>query len=534
MKKRKMSLVFKMVIVTSLVLILGIIQTFAQAQTQPAAQAQDQNQAFILTPKPSSSPRINGAKVFGVRPGHPFLFTIPVTGERPITFSAEGLPEGLQLNKDNGRISGSVATPGTYIVKLKATNKIGSNEREFRICVGDRIALTPPMGWNSYNVFGTGHINQELMKNMAKIMVNSGLIDHGWSYFNLDGGWQGYKRGGKFNAILPDSTVFPDFKGLIDYVHKLGLKFGLYHQAYINSYDKRLGATSNNPAGTYERSKEIHPPLGKYRFHWNDAQQFAEWGTDYLKYDWWKRDLPHAIEMSDALKNVNRDIVYSVCNGAGFTEGYLLSYPESKDHAIGLSYISNLWRSGSDTENSWKSVVENGFTQSPWKDLTGPGHWNDPDMLLIGWTGWGKPKMTSLTPDEQYSHISLWCLLAAPLMLGCDLTKLDDFTLNLITNDEVNEVDQDPLGKMGNQIQLDPYVIALVKELEDGSKAVGFFNMGSTKEKFQFRLSDLGITGKQNIRDLWRQKDLGEFDKTFPSEVNPHGVVFVKLTPVKN
>jgi len=238
--------------------------------------------------------------------------------------------------------------------------------------------------------------------------------------------------------------------------------------------------------------------------------------------------------MSDALKNVNRDIVYSVCNGAGFTEGYLLSYPEAKDHAIGLSYVSNLWRSGSDTENSWKSVVENGFTQSRWKDLTGPGHWNDPDMLLIGWTGWGKPIMTSLKPDEQYSHISLWCLLAAPLMLGCDLTKLDDFTLNLITNDEVIEVDQDPLGKMGDQIQLDTYIIALVKELEDGSKAVGFFNMSTVKEEFQFRLSDIGLQGKQKIRDLWRQKDLGEFDNTFTSEVNPHGVVFVKMTPVKN
>jgi len=529
-----MNLVFKMVIVTSLVLILGSIQIFAQAQTQSSTQAQDLNQSFILTPKLSPSPRINGAKVFGVRPGHPFLFTIPVTGERPITFSAEGLPAGLQLNKENGRISGSVTNPGTYIVKLKATNKSGSNEREFRIHVGDRIALTPPMGWNSYNVFGIRNVNQKAIETNAKAIVASGLIDHGWTYVNVDGGWQGYTRGGQFNGINPDTSRFPDIKGLINSVHDLGLKFGIYHMAYKNSYDRRMGASSDDPSGKfirYENATEGRQ-VGKYLFHWNDAQQFANWEVDYLKYDWWIRDLTLAREMSDALKSVNRDIVYSVCNGAGFTEGYLLKYPEAKDHATGLSYISNLWRSGEDTENSWKSVVENGFTQSPWKDLTGPGHWNDPDMLLIGWTGWGNPKMTSLTPDEQYSHISLWCLLAAPLMLGCDLTKLDDFTLNLITNDEVIEVDQDPLGKMGEQIQLGPYTIALVKELEDGSKAVGFFNMSTVKEKYNFSLSDIGIQGKQVIRDLWRQKDLGEFDKVFSSEINPHGVVLVKMMPV--
>lgn len=496
--------------------------------------AQDKDKEFILTPKPSATPRINGAKVFGVRPGRPFLFAIAATGEKPITFTAEGLPKGLQLNKDNGRITGSLAAPGIYNVMLKATNKKGSNQRAFRIHVGNRLALTPPMGWNSYNVYGTGHINQQLMQNAAKAIVTSGLADHGWNYFNLDGGWQGYKRGGKYNAILPDSTVFPDFKGLVDYIHGLGLKFGLYHQAYINSYDKRIGATSNNPAGAYERSEELHPPLGKYRFHWNEAQQFADWEVDFLKYDWWKRDLQHAIEMSDALKNLNRDIIYSVCNGAGFTNGYNLEYPEATDHATALSYISELWRSGSDTENSWGSVIANGFTQDRWRHLTGPGHWNDPDMMLLGWVGWGeKQHPTALTPDEQYSHMSLWCLLAAPLLLGCDLTKLDEFTLSLLTNDEVIDVDQDPLGKQGKQIQLGAYSIAVVKELEDGSIAVGFFNMSNKKEKIEYRLADIGIQGKQQIRDLWRQKDLGEFENLFPAEVNSHGVVFVKLTPVK-
>lgn len=528
MNKLNKCFLFKSIMTISFFLI--VIWSPAYSQNQLASQSG--NDAYILTPKPSASPRINGAKVFGVRPGHQFLFTIPATGEKPITFSAEGLPEGLKLDKDNGRITGIVTTPGTYKVTLKASNKSGSMDREFTICVGDRIALTPPMGWNSYNVYGIKNVSQNAIEMNAKAMVSSDLINHGWTYVNVDGGWQGHTRSGKFNGINPDSTRFPDLPGLINSIHNMGLKFGIYHMAYINSYDKRLGASSNNPAGVYERTKELHTPPGKYKFHWNDAQQFASWGVDYLKYDWWLRSLPHAIDMSDALKNVDRDIVYSVCNGAGFTEGYFLSYPESKDHATGLSYVSNLWRSGGDTENSWQSVVENGFTQNVWRDLTGPGHWNDPDMLLIGWTGWGKPKMTSLTPDEQYSHISLWSLLAAPLFLGCDLSKLDDFTLNLITNDEVIDVDQDPLGIQGKQIQLGPYSIALVKELEDGSKAVGFFNMNNVKIKYQFNLNDIGIQGKQKIRDLWRQKDLGEFEKVFSTEVNPHGVVFVKMTPV--
>lgn len=447
-------------------------------------------------------------------------------------FEAENLPEGLKLDEKMGRITGKVLTPGTYKVLLKATNEHGSYECEFRIHVGDRLALTPPMGWNSYNVYGTGNIDQELMEKTAEIMVTSGLINHGWTYFNLDGGWQGYSRGGKYNGIFPDSTLFPDFQGLIDYVHDLGLKFGLYHQAYINSYDKRLGATSNNPSGKYERSKGLHEPLGKYKFHWNDAQQFASWEVDYLKYDWWKRNLPHAIEMGDALQKVSRDIIYSVCNGAGFTNGYYLAYPEAKDHATGLSYIAHLWRSGGDTHDSWESVIANGFTQEPWRELTGPGHWNDPDMMLLGWIGWGdENKPTSLTADEQYSHMSLWCLLAAPLLLGCDLTKLDDFTMNLITNDEVIDVNQDPLGIQARQILLDVYKQAFVKEMEDGSVAVGLFNMNTKKEKIRIPWSVAGVKGKQKVRDLWRQKDLGDFEDGFETEVNPHGVVLIKVIP---
>lgn len=494
---------------------------------------ENQDEYYILTPEPAVAPRINGAKVFGVRPGNPFLFTIAATGERPMKFEAENLPDGLNLDEKTGKIVGKIEKPGTYRVMLKASNKHGSAEREFKIDVGSRLALTPPMGWNSYNVYGINHLNQENVEKNLKAFIDAGLINHGWTYFNLDGGWMGYERGGKYNGILPDSSRFPDLQGLIDRVHDAGLKFGIYHQAYKNTYDKRIGGSSDNPDGEYVRSEGLHEPLGKYKFHWNDAQQFASWGVDYLKYDWWLRNLPHAIEMGDALENLDRDIVYSVCNGAGFTDGYLLSYPEAEEHARGLSYNSNLWRSGGDTENSWESVIANGFTQDRWRKLTGPGHWNDPDMMLIGWIGWGdKQHPTSLTADEQYSHMSLWSLLAAPLILGCDLSKLDDFTINLITNDEVIEINQDPLGKQARQILLGVYDQAFVKELEDGSVSVGLFNLNDREKKITLPWEVAGLEGKQVVRDVWRQKNLGEFEDSFEAEVNPHGVVMVKITPV--
>ncbi len=525
----------KQKIVTFVLLTMFVASTaLSQKATETGDQANRQNEDefYILTPPPSVSPKINGAKVFGVRPGNPFLFTISATGERPMNFKAENLPEGLNLNPKTGRITGTIDNPGTYEVILKAANMHGSYESEFKIYVGSRLALTPPMGWNSYNVYGIRYINQERAEMNAKAFVDAGLQNHGWTYFNLDGGWQGYERKGKFHAIVPDEERFPDFQGLIDYVHELGLKFGIYHQAYINSYDKRLGATSNYPDGRYVRSEGPHEPLGEYKFHWNDAQQFAEWGVDYLKYDWWLRNLPHAIEMGDALENLDRDIVYSVCNGAGFTDGYQLEYHEADEHAKGLSYNSHLWRSGADTEDSWKSVIANGFTQARWGDITGPGHWNDADMMLLGWIGWGDEQHpTSLTADEQYSHMSLWCLLASPLLLGCDLTKLDDFTLNLITNDEVIAVNQDPLGKMAKQHLLDIYQQAWVKEMEDGSVSIGLFNLNTIPETINISWELAGLSGKQKVRDLWRQKDLGVFENEFEAEVRPHGVILIRVEP---
>jgi alpha-galactosidase len=203
----------------------------------------------------------------------------------------------------------------------------------------------------------------------------------------------------------------------------------------------------------------------------------------------------------------------------------------------------NLWRTTGDITDTWYSMAGIGFSQDMCSSHAGPGHWNDPDMLVVGKVGWGPELRSSkLTPDEQYTHISLWCLLSAPLLLGCDLSQLDDFTLNLLTNDEVLAVNQDPLGNQAvKAVEAENYQV-WKKELKDGSIAVGIFNTGSddpveafhwddtpSKRKIVVKWEELGIKGKRTVRDLWRQKNLGEFEGSFETEVPFHGVALVKI-----
>lgn len=188
---------------------------------------------YILTPKAPDTPRINGAKVFGVRPGSQFLYTIPATGIRPMAFSVENLPKGLKVNTETGRITGSIQKAGEYIVTFIAKNSLGEAKRNFKIVVGDKIALTPPMGWNSWNCWGHA-VSQEKVLSSAKAMVEKGLINHGWQYINIDDGWQGL-RGGKYNGVMTNSK-FPDMKGLADAVHAMGLKIGIYSGPWVGTY----------------------------------------------------------------------------------------------------------------------------------------------------------------------------------------------------------------------------------------------------------------------------------------------------------
>ncbi len=469
-----------------------------------------------------------------------------------MTFSATGLPEGLSLDGASGRITGSVNHAGEFDVKLTATNSLGSDTKNLHVIIGDKIALTPPMGWNSWNCWAWT-VSQEKVLKSARAMAASGLANHGWTYINIDDSWQG-TRGGEFNA-LQGNERFPDMKGLCDQIHGMGLKAGIYSTPWLGSYAMFQGGSSSRPDGGWTPppannrfpNPDPNKTFGKYPFASNDAKQWAAWGFDYLKYDWNPIDVAHTKEMSDALIDSGRDFVFSLSNGAPFNR--------AKD----WTELSNAWRTTGDIRDTWYSIASIGFAQARWAPFGGPGHWNDPDMLVVGWVGWG-PQLhsTQLNADEQYTHISLWCLLSAPMLIGCDLDRLDAFTLNLLTNDEVLAIDQDAGGKEAVKVAEQGETITIAnprgrrragggggggrglqyvpgqvwaKELADGSQAVGLFNLGNQEMTVTADFSALKLSGKQVVRDLWRQKDLGTFEGKFEATVEPHGVVLVKISP---
>ncbi|HSD67191.1 MAG TPA: putative Ig domain-containing protein, partial [Vicinamibacteria bacterium] len=413
---------------------------------RPALAAEE---AVILTPKPGPAPRITGARVFGARPGSPFLFTIAATGERPIRFAAEGLPAGLRLDPATGRIAGSVAAPGSHAVTLTATNGHGTATRPFRIVVGETLALTPHMGWNSWYVW-ENHVTDRIMRDAADAIVRSGLADHGYQYVNIDDCWA-VKPGAKEPDLqgagrdaegrVNTNARFPDMKALTDHIHGLGLKAGIY--------------TSPGP-----RTCAGH--VGAWQHEEQDAARFVEWGFDFLKYDWCsygdiagKDPDAEALQkpyrqMSAILKRQPRDVVLNLCQ-----------YGMGKVWEWGRAVGGNSWRTAGDFgltfEGIGAALFRDGFDVYADNDLHrfgGPGAWNDPDYVLLGYlSNWkGATAPTPLTPNEQYAHVSLWSLVAAPLIFSGDVTRLDAFTLSLLTNDEVIDVDQDPLGRPGRRV----------------------------------------------------------------------------------
>lgn len=486
--------------------------------------------AEILTPKPGAQPRINGAAVFGVRPAAPFLYTIAATGQRPMAFAADALPDGLSVDPKTGVISGRIAStkPGIYRVMLRATNARGEAARPLRIAVGPRIALTPPLGWNSWNCYAAT-VDQQKVLATAQAMVDKGLKDHGWTYVNIDDAWQG-RRGGPFKGIQANEK-FPDMKGLCDKVHSLGLKVGIYSTPWETSYAKYCGGSSNDRSGAWSPPGKQMPEdrFGKYSFAASDARQWAAWGIDYLKYDWRPLDIPHVKEMADALRASGRDIVYSLSNSAMY------------DHAAQYARLANCWRTTGDIRDVWdlgdrtgqqypQGIADIESYNPIWQPFAGPGHYNDPDMLVVGQVGWGKLRPAYLTPNEQYTHVSLWCLWSAPLLIGAPIDRLDDFTLNLLTNDEVLEVSQDPLCIQAQRVAKYGPILVYAKPLQDRSLAVGLFNFGFERQPATLYWSDLGLHGPYKVRNLWRQKDEGTHSGSFQTSIERHGVVLLRLS----
>jgi alpha-galactosidase len=502
---------------------------FGAASGTAAAPEPNAPKGEIRTPKAPDTPRINGPSIFGVWPGSPVLYRIPATGARPMEFSVDGLPTGLQVDAKTGQITGLLKDAGEKVVTLRAKNANGASEKKFKIVVGETIALTPPMGWNSWNAYHAT-VTGENVIHAARAMASSGLINHGWTYINIDDAWQ-KARGGPFNGIQPNEK-FPDMQKMCDEIHALGLKVGIYSTPWTTSYAGYVGGSSDDPNGAW--TKGGGRKMGKISFAENDAKQWAAWGVDYLKYDWNPNEIPETTVMADSLRRSGRDIVYSLSNSTPFR------------NIEQLAKLANCWRTTGDISDSWVSMVSKAFyinmprgqtdVNSPpsdrWAPFAGPGHWNDPDMMVLGVVNFQRRQVpTRLTPDEQYLHMTAWCMAASPLLLGCDLDKLDEFTLNLVTNDEVLAVSQDTLGKQatvasneGNKL------LVYARNLEDGSKAVALYNLGKDPATVTAKWSDLKLSGKQTVRDLWRQKDLGQFDGQFQMKVASHGAELVRIS----
>ncbi len=462
---------------------------------------------YVLTPYPSSKPRINGADVYGARPGNPFLYMIPATGRKPLAYAATGLPDGLKLDPNTGIITGVVNQKGDYPVIIMVHNSLGKKTKKFTIKIGDLIGLTPALGWNSWNAWGLS-VNDSKVRISAKAMADK-LSAHGWSYINIDDGWEAPQR--LASGEITPNQKFPDMKGLSDYVHSLGLKMGIY------------SSPGPRTCGGY---------LGSWQHEDQDAKTYGDWGIDYLKYDWcsysevtdtaptladYKK--PYQV-MRASLDKIPRDIMFSFCQ-----------YGMGDVWQWGAAVGGNSWRTTGDIEDTWRSMSTIGFNQIADGPYAQPGHFNDPDMLVVGKVGWGDSQHNSrLSPDEQYTHISLWSLLSAPMLIGCDMGKLDRFTLGLLTNDEVIAIDQDALGKEAHQaIKTDDYQV-WIKDLEDGGKAVGIFNTSDKYQAITLNRNENDLSGYTKMRDVWQQKYIITHGTDYTTSVAPHGVMLVKLS----
>jgi endonuclease/exonuclease/phosphatase family metal-dependent hydrolase len=471
--------------------------------TLPAAP----RERYCLTPEAPARPRYNGPAVLGASPGAPIYFRLPFSGVRPMKFSVSGLPKGLTLDSQNGVISGSIADAGEYTIKLKASNKAGCGKGRLTLKVGDTIALTPPMGWNSWNCWGL-EVSQEKVFASAQALISSGLADYGYCYINIDDAWQGASRSDD-GTLLPNER-FPDIAALGEWLHGNGLRLGIYSSPGALTCGGYLGALGHEE---------------------QDAATWNAWGVDYLKYDLCGyrailKEMPSVgkaehmkpyLVMKEALRKQPRDICYSICQ-----------YGLEDVWTWGQEAGGNLWRTHGDLTDKWERVVRIGFVkQRNLAPFSGPGHWNDPDMLVIGKVGWGEGlRDTRLTADEQYSHVSLWALLAAPLIIGGDLSSIDEFTLNLLCNNEVIAVDQDPLGKQAPLLYEKESLQVWGRPLSDGSYAAGIFNLGEedTTVNITEMLEAAGYTGVGRARDLWRQTACPE-----TAGIPSHGVVLLKF-----
>ena len=355
------------------------------------------------------------------------------------------------------------------------------------------LAATPPMGWNSWNRFAC-KVTADDVRAAADAIASNGMKTAGYVYVNIDDCWQGGRD--EQGRIRPNAK-FPDMKGLVDYIHSKGLKAGIY------------SSPGPKTCAKYE---------GSYGHEEQDAQEYANWGFDYLKYDWCSAEKVYrhsdmtAIykKMHDALVRTGRPMVFSLCQ-----------YGYERVWRWGASVGGNLWRTTEDITDHYDRMSVIGFDQDGLEPFAGSGHWNDPDMLEVGNGG--------MNHDEYMTHMSLWALLAAPLLAGNDLSKMTQETLDILTSKEVIAVDQDAKGAQGRRVAQEGPLEVWAKPLADGSVAIGLFNRGESTNPVTVNFKDIGARSSVRLRDLWQHKDLGSFTGSYTGDIPRHGAILLKV-----
>ncbi len=366
------------------------------------------------------------------------------------------------------------------------------------------VGATPPMGWNSWNKYACDGLNETVVKRMADAFVTSGMKDAGYQYVNLDDCWMD-GRDSATGKLKVNAGKFPSgIAALADYVHGKGLKLGLYSTPNTQTC---AGIYGGYTGGVGSKDHEVV-----------DAQTWADWGVDYLKYDKCRGDLSRFAVMRDALQRTGRPIFYSINPG---DQG---PYCTPTSCSIDLVHIANMWRIEFDISANWDSVIRLIDKNKPEYVGAGPGHWNDPDMLEVG---------NGLNDTEGRAHFSMWCIMAAPLITGNDLSTMSAATKATLTNREVIAVDQDPLGKQGRVVAGSGTSQEVWSKEMSGTntRAVALFNRGTSSAAISVRWSDIGLpSGAATVRDLWRGMDLGSFtDQYTASGVASHDVVMLKI-----
>jgi len=534
-------------------------------------------EAILSATKASRAPMFNGPRLVGVRLGTPLAQALSVSGERPMTFVAIRIPEGLTIDPKSGTIVGKLVKRGEYTVSVRAANPQGEAQADLKIVAGETIALTPPMGWNSYDAYGDGVNEAEFLANAEWLKDN--LQPYGYDTVVIDfRWWDPDAQSGRpvrqmegtvndvtdgFGRLQPAISRFPSagggrgFKPLAEKIHGMGLKFGIHIMRGIPRHavkaDKPIvGSTFSAvdaamPEGDPNRlcpwcvdmyGVRGDTPAGEAWYR-SIVQQYAEWGVDFIKADdmsslfSFKPDVsgssPYAgteiAALQKAILASGRSIVLSLSPGA-----------TPLNQAGHVARNANLWRISADFWDEWDPLNKDLSLLVDWSrsGASGQGHWPDGDMLPIGILSLGgspvgAERQTRFTVDEQLTLLTAWCMAPSPLMIGACLPRCDDWTKALLTNPEVLAVNQDSLGAPMRRLAEESRPFdAWIRPLAGGGFALALINRSGVPVKAEFPLGELGLGSTPAVRDLWPRLDLGRLGK-ISRELPPHGCAMFRI-----